>query len=42
MTDEYETYIEQVLTEVPDADRDATAERMADADGKAELQRRKQ
>ena len=23
MTDEYDTYIEQVLTEVPDADRDA-------------------
>ena len=26
MTDEYETYIEQVLTEVPDADRDAIRE----------------
>ena len=26
MTDEYDTYIEQVLTEVPDADRDAIRE----------------
>ena len=26
MTDEYNTYIEQVLTEVPDADRDAIRE----------------